>query len=1088
LKESILKLLRDRYFIEGESSWEELTKRVSDIYPEIENDILEMRFIPSTPTLMNANTGGKREGTLSSCFPMKLEDSIEGIYDSIKECALVTKACGGVGYDFSPLRSSYEIIKTLNNAKSSGPMPFLSNFNDVLNSINQGGARKGAGGGILSVYHPDILNFIRSKVLSLEIKKLVADGKIKAPLARFNLSVKMYNDFYDKLDNQPNDVHKVKFKNGKSIKLIDGTFQEVSVEELWDEIIELSWANAEPSLINYDIAWDRCSVKNVDTTVCPNPCIPEFSILLTPYGPKQLKDLNIGDCVWSGEGWTKITNKWSSGIKKVHKWVTSAGHLYATDNHQIMSKGLKIELKKAENIDVLVGNYEKFDEFDLQLIMDGLIVGDGSRNLNPGKNYDVYLTIGENDHDYFNSEISSFILKKTYPSDPKTYRVKTNVKKEELDLLPIREIPERYMYTTSNSIKSFLRGLYSANGSICGERVTLKATSLKLIEQVQIMLSSIGIKSYYTTNKPSKIKWDNGEYISKKSYDLNITSDRDLFYHDIAFIQKYKNDKLAKIVKEIKKSNRNKVNFDIKEKTELGEMEVFDITVDNDSHTFWCNGLNISNCFEFINVPYASCNLGSINLVKFVDDGEFNWDELGRQIKRSVIFLDKVIDVNKFPIPKIKEVTEKIRPIGLGEMGLAHAMYKLRIPYDSQLALNFTEKINRYMTIKGMEVSVKIAVKLGPYPAFDYDVFMDANKRFFTEDKILDVNIKQLKLDIKKYGIRNSCITSIAPTGSISTIADTSSGIEPVFALTYKRKVELGNGEYEIMYQTDPVFDEFLSENYLEDKSKILLEVSLTGSCQESKYLSDEHKAIFQVSNDLTPMEHLNILEKVANNVSLSVSKTLNLPENISKKEISDIYKAAHKKGIIGVTVYRKGSREGILITNDEDCERCAPKRPKSVHHDVHRVQVNGEKWIVFIGIVDDCPYETFAGKIENVDIPSKVKEVNIIKATKGRYQIEIEDEIIISDLNAIFDNKTHEAVTRLVSTCLRHQVPLHFIIEQINKSGGLLADFEKCIARALKKYIKEGTKSTEKCQCGGELIFQEGCVKCPKCSWSRCG
>jgi len=482
MKESILKLLKDRYFLKNENSWKDIAKRISKIYPEIYNDILEMKFVPSSPTIMNLNTNNERKGTLSSCFPMKVKDSLENIYEALKECAIVTRNGGGVGYDFSFLRGSKENIKTLNR-NSGGPLPFISNFNDVLNAIRQGGIRKGAGSAILDIEHPDILEFIRSKDLTSEIKKLVIEEKIKAPYARFNFSIKITNKFYDTLIATPNKVHQIKLMNNKYIDLEEND-KKITVKELWDEIINKAWSCAEPGIINYDIAWERCSVKNVDSTILQNPC------------------------------------------------------------------------------------------------------------------------------------------------------------------------------------------------------------------------------------------------------------------------------------------------------------------------------------FEFINIPYSACNLGSIDLAKFTDISKkkVNWKELGGMIDRSVIYLNKIIDHNYFPLEKIRKTTLKIRPIGLGTMGLAHLYYKLNIAYNSKEALELTEKIYKYITIKGMKKSVDLAKKEGSYPAFDHDIFMKANERFFKEDSFLDINIIKLKKDIKKYGIRNSCITSIAPTGSISTIVNTSGGIEPIFALTYKRKIEKENGTYDIMYITDSVF------------------------------------------------------------------------------------------------------------------------------------------------------------------------------------------------------------------------------------------------------------------------------------------
>mgnify|MGYP006292230349 CR=1 FL=1 len=223
----IQKLLKERYYLPHESTWEQLATRVSSIHPPILNDIIEKKFLPSTPTLMNANAGEQKKGTLSSCFTMGLDDSIEGIFDSLKEGAIVTKASGGVGYDFSKLRSSKEGIKSLFDRPSSGPIPFMLMFNQMLDGIQQGGVRRGAGMGMLRVDHPNILDFIRLK-----------DNK--GVCERLNLSVKMTDEFYEKLKTTPNAPHYVKQKNGLEVVLEDNG-KAVTVKQLWNEIIEYAW-------------------------------------------------------------------------------------------------------------------------------------------------------------------------------------------------------------------------------------------------------------------------------------------------------------------------------------------------------------------------------------------------------------------------------------------------------------------------------------------------------------------------------------------------------------------------------------------------------------------------------------------------------------------------------------------------------------------------------------------------------------------------------------------------------------------------------------------------------------------------------
>ncbi len=752
---SVEKLLKDRYFLTNETTWSELAKRVSKIHEPMLPYIDGMEFIASSPTLMNANTNGERFGTLSSCFPMNITDSIDGIFDALKESAIVTKMGGGVGYDFTILRSSQEVVKTINR-QSSGPIPFINIFNAMLDGIQQGGVRRGAGMGLLSIYHPDIIHFIRAKEDLNKIK-------------RFNFSIKINNEFYQKLKKEPKSIWQVILKDGSKTDLLDDG-KPVTVQQLWELIIENAWKVAEPGIFNEDIAFDRCTVTNISKTVLANPCS------------------------------------------------------------------------------------------------------------------------------------------------------------------------------------------------------------------------------------------------------------------------------------------------------------------------------------EFVNIPYASCNLGSINLSKMVDGKKFDWERYTQLIAHSTRFLDLVINQNNFPIPKISEITKSIRPIGLGVMGLAHCLYLKGIPYNSDRAIRFTDEVIRYMTLCAMRESVELAKEHGPYPSFDYELFMKANERFFKRG-CRDFDVDVLAKLIKKHGIRNSCFTSIAPTGSIATIAETSTGIEPVFALTYMRKVEQLNNEYDRMYITDPIFNKYLDEHFdTSHKGKILREIAENkGSCQHIKEIPKEVREVFVVAGDMTPMEHLEVLGAAANATSLSVSKTINLPSDAKKEEIADVFIRAHELGIIGVTVYRDGSREGILVHHDVGepriVEVLAPKRPKSLNHELHRITVNGEKWVIFVGLMDEKPFEVFAGKVNLVDIPSNISGGIVSKIAGGTYQFEHNGEVLIKDITKIFENETHEALTRMISVALQHGTEITKIVNQLRKSKGTIVDFSKSIMRALKKYVKDGDNAGSKCPtCGETLIYIGGCIECPaRCGYSAC-
>src|SRR5215471_2858070 len=371
--------------------------------------------------------------------------------------------------------------------------------------------------------------------------------------------------------------------------------------EMMEEISQRVIKNGEPGYINkQNLPYARIDKKmkglRKDKAIGFNPCQPAFSKILTKQGIRQFKDIQIEDIIWSEYGWTKVLNKWSTGIKPIYKYQTTANIFYGTENHRIVSNYFKIEVGKASSIDVLAGEYKENIERDQQAIIDGLVIGDGTK-----QNNKILLCIGEKDQDYFKSSIQYFIhdhYNKAYE-----YRVMTTITLDELPNIYLRVIPDRFIYANRDIVASFLRGLYSANGSICGNRVTLKATSFKLIEQVQLMLSSIGIRSYWTKNKLKDVEFNNGIYTCKESYDLNISNDRIKFANIIGFIQSHKMQALQDLIDRMYKSiyaNKGNIknSYDIISIEYLGEEEVFDITVEQDTHTYWTQGCNVSNCGE----------------------------------------------------------------------------------------------------------------------------------------------------------------------------------------------------------------------------------------------------------------------------------------------------------------------------------------------------------------------------------------------------------------------------------------------------------------------------------------------------------
>ncbi len=335
-----------------------------------------------------------------------------------------------------------------------------------------------------------------------------------------------------------------------------------------------------------------------------NPCQPGWVRLLTPNGIHTMDEVEVGDTAWSEDGWVKIISKISAGIKSVYRYRTTAGFVDATEDHRVISAGAKVEVCRAISIDRLRGTgWGQNLKLDAKDVLAGLLLGDGSvhRMSKRGYSYTV-LNIGKNDHDYFTSEVGSLIGARH--GSGRVYRVDEVIDADSLCPLPQRRIPS---YLIGNA--GMLRGLYSANGSVVAGRVTLKTTSVNMRDDVQISLSALGIASYYTTNKPTITNWNNGDYVSLKSYDVNIGRSADvlLFSQIIGFIQDYKMLKLRKTIR--KSNNIPEKSFPVIEKESLGQHEVWDITVDGQHHTYWCGGMNVSNCGEIPLENFEKCNL-----------------------------------------------------------------------------------------------------------------------------------------------------------------------------------------------------------------------------------------------------------------------------------------------------------------------------------------------------------------------------------------------------------------------------------------------------------------------------------------------
>lgn len=511
-------------------------------------------------------------------------------------------------------------------------------------------------------------------------------------------------------------------------------------------------------------------------------------------------------------------------------------------------------------------------------------------------------------------------------------------------------------------------------------------------------------------------------------------------------------------------------------------------------------------CGEQFLPPYGCCRLIAINLYsyvvnKFKKNSYFDFETFKHDVKIMQRLADDVVDldiecteriINKIksdPEPdhikqlaidlwtNVKNRSEQDRRTGCGILGLADTLAALGIKYDSKKSLKFADELFKYFKLSAYTSSVEMAKELGAFAVYDKN--LDSQSEFIqdiaTEDPYL---YKQMQ----KYGRRNMTLLTIAPTGTISLLAQVSSGLEPVFMLEYTRRRKIAPSEKNVEPDfVDDTGDKWVNYKVLHRGLQDWMEITGGKKIEESPY----YKCCSHEIDFFRKVELQSVIQKHIDN---SISVTTNLPTNVTKDTVSKLYLKAYELGCKGFTIYRDGCRDGVLI--HEENTVFPEERPRELPCDVHHITVRGQQYFVLVGLMDGRPYEVFAGK--NGYLTKRVKSGIIIRKRKDFYKAEFpgfEDEL--SPITASTD-EMEECVTRLTSGLLRVGADMHFIVKQLEKVGERqqeLHSFARSVVRALKKYIPDGTKESGQCpECESEsLIRQEGCMQCLTCGWSKC-
>ena len=1079
------------------------------------------RFLPAGRILAGAGTG--RSVTLFNCFVMcTIPDSMDGLFSALREAALTLQQGGGIGYDFSSVRPRGAPVEGV-GADASGPVSFMDVWDAMCRTIMSAGSRRGAMMATLLCDHPDIEEFITAK-------------RTPGRLSNFNLSVLVTDAF----------MAAVKADAEWTLSFGGRAYKTLQARELWDRIMRSTYDYAEPGVIFIDRINAENNLGYCEDIRATNPCLTAESWIMTAEGARQIRDL-VGvpfTALADGKPWPSAAQGFfSSGVKPVVRLATNEGYsLRLTADHKLRKVTRRTRwscewawceagtLKAGD--EVLLHNHRDSafatsnaasEQDDAEGYLLGALIGDGVLKTDkavlsvwPG----ALIVNGERQNPGMQAVMARIeTAARTMPHradfagwmeipERGECRLSLAALKDlalESGLAPgakaITPLIERRSATFA---RAFLQGFFDADGSVQGSQtkgvsVRLSQSDLPRLEAVQRMLLRLGIAStLYKNRRPAgtailpDCKGGTQAYPTEAQHELVITGDNlAVFAERIGFGDSEKAAHLkASLAGYKRRLNKEAFVATVSAVEPDGEAEVFDAAIPG-LNAFDANGLWAHNCGEQPLPPYGACLLGSINLARlvrnpFAADAELDLDELEKLTATAIRFLDNVIDISRFPLEAQRKEAEAKRRIGLGVTGLADALIFCRTQYGSPESLELIEHWLSTMTAAAYRASIALAREKGPFPLFKTQEFLD---RPF---------IRRLPEDIRegiaRYGIRNGLLTSIAPTGTISLFAgNVSSGIEPVFAYSYQRRVLLPDGSAKQETVRDFAVEAFQAHY------------------GETAPLPD----YFVSAQTLAPEAHLAVQAMAQKYIDSSISKTINLPESISFEDFEHIYFEAYAMGCKGCTTYRPNGVTGsvLTVTAEPEAQSEEPEADQQKSGDIvymHRPldrpdvligQTYKIKWLdsdhAFYITVNDVekdgrrrPFEVF---INSKNMEAYAWTLALTRMISAVFRRGGDVSFVVDELKAVFDPRGGQwmdghYVPSLLAA-IGEVIEKHLILTGFMTAhdGALVPDERK--SAALAAAVGDGVPAKHCPRCGSpSFIKLEGCDSCLSCSYSKCG
>lgn len=1021
--------------------------------------------------------------SLSNCVVVASpEDNMSSIFDKGKELANLFKNRCGVGMDMSKLRPEGTPVN--NSAKTStGAWSFCDLYSNITRMIGQNN-RRGALMLTMDIRHPDIFKFVTMKH---DLTKVTGA----------NISVKISDEFMNAVKEDKNFIlrfpvtipanEKMDMEYNVRYNFDDGMRIKIKAKELWKVITESATQTAEPGILMWDNILRRLPAESYNDfkTMCTNPCIIGTTMIALADGRnyktiKELVDEGKDVPVYSTNidtGKVEIKmgrNPRKTGEKK-EVWklkLDDGSELIATSDHKILMKNLEYkelkDLKEGESV-------FPFNSFDSngyrQVSFTGARMSGGNRY-----NRRQYRLITE-----FHG----------FNKDPKIFAIhhrNYNKKDDSIENLEVMNHKE-HRKLHSERIKGKNNPYHKMSdewkfnfSSHPGKR------NPKYIDVSNEELLEHGRKLFEKFGKLTKRMWC--RYAKENGLPMFLANE-----FRFKSFSNFKNQVLT---------NHKVISVEF-----FGFEDVYNLTVDDnynyhvltkisDKEGIVTSGLCVKNCGEIPLSANDSCRLISVNLSNFVEneftnEAQFNFEKFKSIVTIAMRLSDDLIDLELEKLERIYnsvddesekniwknmiESATKGRRTGLGTHGLADTLAKLRLSYGSPESLTFIDRLFSIFKNTAYDTSVELANERGTFPVYDENI---DHCEFFDE---LDSDVKYR---MKKYGRRNISILTNAPTGSVSILSQTSSGIEPVFRNFYERRRKLTTDD-----KIEPDFVDANGDRFQQYK---------VYHHNVRKYIEKFGETLpnyFIESQDLDWKERVAVQSIIQRHIDHSISSTINLPKGTTSDTVEQIYMTGWEEGLKGITVYVDGSRDGVLITEKKDkfLEREYTKRPDVLDCDIHHKIVDGERYIVMIGLLDGRPYEVFAGKEEKIQIPRKYEKGKIIKreykTRPNEYDLSIDDGLV-KDIVTTFNNPDNSSLGRMISLSLRYGSKIPHVVEQLLQTSedSSMTCFSKVLARVLKQYIPDGTKAEKGVcpECGqNSLIFKEGCVQCSQCAWSKC-